>query len=152
MSKLKGFALFFAGITFGILVIGQTSAKPAVRLTEDERRDGDWWKRQEKSFKYDYAIGAFDGMETGHRLTIKGLPKSKCGLEAIYSYMTSRDAFFNETTNGLIVDGLNEFYKDYRNRRILVQEGFWLVVNEISGTPRAQMDKMIETARKNAVN
>jgi hypothetical protein len=48
------------------------------------------------------------------------------------------------------VDGLNSFYKDYRNRRIKVPDAVWLVANSIAGKPQNEMDKMIENWRQSA--
>lgn len=48
------------------------------------------------------------------------------------------------------MDGLDSFYKDYRNRTIKVHDAVWLVVNEIAGTPQQTMGKLIESYRQNA--
>jgi hypothetical protein len=53
-------------------------------------------------------------------------------------------------TGGQLVDGLDSFYGDFRNRRILVYSAVWLVLNEIAGTPQDELDKMIQSWRKNA--
>ncbi|MGH9822017.1 MAG: hypothetical protein ACREDR_01990 [Blastocatellia bacterium] len=57
----------------------------------------------------------------------------------------------SEVTAGQVREGLDRFYKDYRNRRILVQNAIWLVLNSIAGKPQADWDKMVENYRKNAV-
>jgi hypothetical protein len=43
------------------------------------------------------------------------------------------------------------FYEDYRNRRIRIHSAVWLVLNETSGKPKVEMEKMVESFRKNAV-
>ena len=50
-----------------------------------------------------------------------------------------------------MVEGLDESYSDYRNRRIRIAMGVWIVLNEIPGKPKEEMHKMIEGFRKNAV-
>jgi hypothetical protein len=50
-----------------------------------------------------------------------------------------------------MVEGLDESYSDYRNRRIRIAMGVWIVLNEIPGKPKEGMHKMIEGFRKNAV-
>jgi hypothetical protein len=47
-------------------------------------------------------------------------------------------------------DGLNDFFSDYKNRRIEVDDAIWLVLNGIAGTPKEKLDKMIESHRRNA--
>jgi hypothetical protein len=46
---------------------------------------------------------------------------------------------------------IDEFYSDYRNRRIKVASGVGIVLNEISGKSTDEMQKLIETHRKNAI-
>jgi hypothetical protein len=48
------------------------------------------------------------------------------------------------------MDGLDVFYSDYQNRRIKVYGAVWLVLNQISGKPEPEMQKLIENWRKNA--
>jgi len=50
-----------------------------------------------------------------------------------------------------MVEGLDESYSDYRNRRIRIAMGVWIVLNEIPGKPKEEMHKMKEGFRKNAV-
>jgi hypothetical protein len=59
--------------------------------------------------------------------------------------------YLTNVTSGQLADGLTAFYSDYRNRRILVSNSVWLVLNEIAGTPKDEMDKLIENWRKNSV-
>jgi hypothetical protein len=58
--------------------------------------------------------------------------------------------FFANVSNGQIVDGLDQFFSDYRNRRIRVHNAVWLVTNGIAGTPEAELQQMIESWRKNS--
>ena len=53
-------------------------------------------------------------------------------------------------TAGQIVDGLNVFYEDYRNRKIRIHNAIWLVVQQISGKHKEDMEKTIEYDRRNA--
>jgi hypothetical protein len=50
-----------------------------------------------------------------------------------------------------LVDGVDAFFADFRNRRILVGDGIWLVANSISGTPEKEMKELVESWRRNAV-
>jgi hypothetical protein len=47
-------------------------------------------------------------------------------------------------------DGLNKLYADNRNRKIEIQNGMWIVMNEISGQPVGTMESMIEAWRRKA--
>jgi hypothetical protein len=67
------------------------------------------------------------------------------------SYDQFANKYLTNVTNGQVVQGLDEFYSDYRNRRIKVASGVWIVLNEISGKSKDEMQKLIETHRKNAI-
>jgi hypothetical protein len=51
---------------------------------------------------------------------------------------------------GQVSDGLDAFYKDYRNRSIRVVDAMWVVANSIAGTPQKEIDAMTENFRKYA--
>jgi hypothetical protein len=58
--------------------------------------------------------------------------------------------FLKNVTSLQLADGLDVFYKDFRNRKIPTSNGVWLTLNAIAGTPQADLDKMVENFRKNA--
>jgi hypothetical protein len=45
---------------------------------------------------------------------------------------------------------LDKLYADHRNRKIEIQNGVWIVMNEISGQPGGTMESMIEAWRRKA--
>ena len=67
------------------------------------------------------------------------------------SYDSYMRKYLSNVTNGQLVDGLDKFYSDFRNRRIKVNDAVWLVLNQVAGEPEAEMEKMIENWRKNTV-
>jgi len=75
---------------------------------------------------------------------------SEGGKNVIQSYKTMSGKYLNNVTNNQIADGLDSFYEDFRNHSIVVSKGVWIVLNMISGKPDAEIQKMIETFRKNA--
>ena len=119
-----------------------------------DQRDGNWWRQQHYETKLTYIVGFFDGMELGKNFSYwnftNDADKKEC-LEAVSnSFKEYSRKYFSNVSNIQLVDGLNTFYEDFRNRRILLQNAVWLVVNEISGTPEIEMKHMIENWRKNA--
>jgi hypothetical protein len=121
----------------------------------DNRRDGNWWLRQEKYVKTIYAIGFSDGMDLGNRFSYwKYLNGTKaqqgCAVQAVDSYREYSQKYFGNVTAGQLSDGLDSFYADYKNRRILVSNAVWLVANGIVGTPEEKLNKMIESWRQNS--
>jgi hypothetical protein len=100
-------------------------------------------------------VGFFDGMELGEDFSIWGTMNTQKADPAVGKAVSSYDQFANKyltnVTNGQVVRGLDEFYSDYRNRRIKVTSGVWIVHNEISGKSKDERQKLIETYRKNAI-
>jgi hypothetical protein len=146
MNKLCQFT--FALMLF-VVAFSSASAQ------ESSRRDGNWWRDQTKLHQANYITGFFDGMELGNRFSIwKHLHDKKAG-DAVYRAVTSYNEYLNKyfgaVTAGQLVDGLNDFYADYRNRSIKLHDGIWLVVNQIAGTPKEEVDLMVENWRKNVV-
>jgi len=125
-----------------ILVLALLLLCPIVTRAQDERRDGNWWNEQAKPWKIAYVTGFFDGMELGQRFSYWGsIDKNSgnltaCGREAGKSFDDFAAKFFSHVSNYQLVDGLGDFYKDYRNRSIKIHDGVWIVVNTIAGTPQ----------------
>jgi len=121
------------------------------------RRDGNWWLNQSTDFKLSYLVGFLDGMGLGNEfsywdLLISNDIKKQCYSYAIDSYTIYSNKYMSKVTDVKIVDGLNAFYSDSKNSRILVLNAVWLVVNGIAGTPQKDLDAMIEGWRNNSQN
>jgi hypothetical protein len=119
------------------------------------RRDGNWWNTQGHDLKRFYMIGLFDGMQLGNYFSVWGIQSGDktseaCEVKAIRSYQNHLDKYFTNVTNGQVADGLDTFYKDYRNRSILVPDAVWVVINSIAGKPQKDIDEMTENFRKSA--
>jgi hypothetical protein len=127
---------------------------PVYAHAQEERRDGNWWVGETPNTKLNYAVGFFDGMELGHDFSYWGIvkdpKKEKCLVDVRTSFDDSSAKFFSHVSNYQLVDGLDTFYKDYRNRKIRAPDAVWIVVNEIAGTPQSEVDKMIEGWRQNS--
>ena len=119
---------------------------------QSTRRDGNWWRGTDQSARVAYMVGFFDGMLLGNNFSywkfINDTRSSDCSRKVNESFSEFSDKFFRNITDVQVVDGLNAFYTDYRNRSVIVNNAVWLVVNEISGTPREVLDPMIENWRR----
>jgi len=60
--------------------------------------------------------------------------------------------FFSHVTNSQIVDGLDKFYADYRNRRILIYRATWIVVHMMAGSPQKELDDMLDYERQHVAD
>jgi hypothetical protein len=91
-------------------------------------------------------------MTVGNNFSYWGMSdiKSTCASLAIDSYNKMEKQYLANVTNGQLVDGLDEFYKDYRNRTIRINGAVWLVLQGIAGTPKEKIEMMTESWRKNS--
>jgi hypothetical protein len=123
---------------------------------EVQRRDGNWWRTIITATKQAYTIGIWDGLPLGERFSYwnirgkDGKQDNAVAVRVIQSF-EEHEKLLSGITNGQVTDGLDSFYGDYRNRRILVFNAVWVVLNTISGKSEKEMETMIENFRKNAV-
>jgi len=123
---------------------------------ENIREDGNLWITLTSEQKVMYTKGFDTGMQLGYRMSYWGFVyddlKTQCSKDVAASFSMHINKYFKHVNVRQIIDGLNDFYSDYRNRRIEIMGAIWLVVNGIAGTPKEVMDKMIESWRKNAAD
>ena len=143
----------------GILLGASLRIPPQIMAVSESsisqnRRDGTWWTEQGELEKLKYAIGFLDGIELGNEFSYWGVivpgEHSDCLDRVAKSFESYSSKFLNNLSAGQFASGLDEFYKDYRNRRIQIATATWIVLNEIAGTPRLKIDALIENSRKNA--
>lgn len=87
--------------------------------------DGDFWKARTQDAKLTYVVGFVDGRNDGINAAAEALgtniddPRiSKLG---------------SAISVAQIVDGVDEFYKDWRNRKVLLRDAMQYVVDEANG-------------------
>jgi hypothetical protein len=126
------------------LALGDTSDPP----------NGHRWLMLEENSKCAYIVGFLEGMFQGHCFTTWGLPGSQLNdpayISATKSYDDHWDRFVAQATFREFLHGLDNFYADPRNRPIKIQNGMWIVMNEISGQTPGMMLSMIEAWRQKA--
>ncbi|MGC1255931.1 MAG: hypothetical protein WA867_10275, partial [Candidatus Acidiferrales bacterium] len=71
-------------------------------------------------------------------------------LNATESYKDHWNRFVARVTYRQFCEGLDRLYADHRNRKIEIQNGMWIVMNQISGQPGATLESMIEAWRRQA--
>jgi hypothetical protein len=129
------------------------AAAPFSRNQEFDRRDGDWWKSVDRVNKAYYLAGFVDGTRLASRFS-GNAPNDQdakdVSAHAATPFAENRTKYLGHVTNIQLADGLDSFYSDARNRRILVSDGAWVVLNQIVGAPEAETQALIESSRKNA--
>lgn len=127
---------------------------PVLSNAEETRGDGNWWIKVNNNARGKFMSGFSFGMGLGYNFSYWGFNRdtktANCVAKVMDSYNEHFSKYFKNVTTDQLVDGLDSFYADYRNRRIMVTGAVWLVVNGIAGTPQEELDKMIENFRRNA--
>jgi hypothetical protein len=125
-----------------------------ISRNDTNRRDGNWWRELDRPQKVNYMVGFFAGMRLGHNFSYWPLDRDSKNADVVAKvdagYTEYETKYLGNVTNIQLVDGLDTFFSDYRNRRIETANAVWLVLNEISGKPDAEMQTMIESWRKNS--
>jgi hypothetical protein len=142
-NKLTSVAFLF--LLLGIAIPG---------YAQDGRRDGNWWLSTDKTIRLGYVVGFLDGIHLGERFSYWKLTSdaenTPCVKKMLLASSEYEDKYLSNVKIRQLNDGLNDFFSDYKNRRIKVDDAMWLVLNGIAGTPREELDKMIENFRRNA--
>ena len=118
---------------------------------EEMRHDGNWWTGQSAGFRLLYILGFMDGMDLGSRFSTpdnvspQATPDAGADTRRTYRERTAR--YFTQVTVGQISDGLDAFYRDYRNRSIGLADGFEIVLRSIKGE---DVEKLIQARRSSA--
>lgn len=120
-------------------------------------RDGSLWRTLTVEQKVTYITGFWDGMELGHSFDLWGLlnqgkEKEACAADADESFKTYTDKYGKNVSNLQIVNGLNTFYSDDKNKSIPIHGAVWIVLNSIAGTPQQTLDRLMETYRNIAAS
>ena len=122
---------------------------------ESDHRDGNWWLSMPSAAKPSYIVGFLDGMELGYVFSLQNpdvRQKFECVSAVMHSYNQGTLKYFDNVTAAQLVDGLNAFYNDYKNRRIRIPQAMQAVVNGIAGMSEQDLKTMIENFRKHETN
>lgn len=139
------------------LLFALTLALSVAASAQTTSRDGNWWRSQPEARKAGYVVGLFDGILLGNNFTVWDLiPKAKNPPPNTYdAYTQARGSFdrftekyMTKVTSGQVVDGLDSFYSDYRNRSIHIETGAWIVLQTIAGEPPSE--EVLNNWRRNA--
>lgn len=124
---------------------------------DESRRDGYWWSAQSEVNQVGYITGFFDGLILEQRIfdaTLYNATPPKASQQLVdfatnveFEANTQMDRLFTRVTVPQIRDGLKKFYSDPRNRRVLLFNATFVVVNAIAGSPREHVEGLAETYR-----
>jgi hypothetical protein len=106
---------------------------------QEQRRDGNYWNRLNEPSQIAYVTGVFDGLSMGNQysMDLSSIPTPKATLQANEAIGKRFDKtvsrYYAKVSNDQLSDGLTEFFKDFRNRSILISDAIDIVVRQIAG-------------------
>ncbi len=115
---------------------------------ESVDHDGNWWRSQMQSAKYQYAARLFDGSTGGFNFLEFGMSADIPVKTANPNSCGTGSQKYVHITGGQLIDGLDKFYSDHRNRNIAISNAVTVVVCRVAGMPQDALLKMIEQYRK----
>ncbi len=114
--------------------------------------NGYWWLDASELVRLAYVVGFVDGAEQGRFwLGIISQAKGNTVTKASADYVNGQ-LDYNRIRFGQFKDGLDEFYKNYKNKSILVDDAFGYVRDSIRGVDQTQLVQELETLRKQSVS
>ncbi len=102
---------------------------PSTRAQSDF--DGDFWLQRTHDAKLVYVVGLVDGRSHGINDAAEAL-----GTKVEDPRLAK---LASEVTVGQIVDGVDEFYKDWRNRKVVLRHAMEYVLDEAQGTDDSKL-------------
>jgi hypothetical protein len=139
-------------ILVAIIILGTVAYVGA----DEIRFDGNFWNKSDKTVKEFFISGILGGIIAGQdRVTasaMEGVEKGQVDMKcfaAISSLKNSLEADMGKIEVEQIVDGIDAFYSDLKNRSIKVKWAFLVVWQQIKGTPEEEIKKFIESVRQN---
>lgn len=111
----------------------------------EENKDGNWWRTLSTEQKIYYLNGIIDGLELGQ--TFLSMNERKNRTEVIVTYFLNKEKYFEDVTFTQLIDGLEVFFSDFRNRCIKTNLGIFIVLKMIRGDSEEEIKTMINNLR-----
>ena len=120
---------------------------PTVGIAENDigEYNGNTWRSWTGQIKPNYIVGFIAG---SNYVIQNSLPISKYILENKNDPIEVRELFLTRysitnITSGQIVDGLNMFYEDFRNRNILLMDAIYVIKKQIKGSTPEDIERIL---------
>lgn len=138
-------------ILVAIIIMGTV----AYGAADEIRFDGNFWNKSDRIVKDFFISGILGGIIAGQdRVTasaMEGVEKGQVDLKcfaAVSSLKNSLEADMEKLEAGQIVDNMDEFFSDSKNRSIKVKWAYLVVMQQIKGTSEEEIKKFIESIRQ----
>ena len=109
-------------------------------------RDGNWWGQLNADRKKSYVLGMMDGISSAQVAALHTGMENVQGMERFHEFMAR---MLGDVTNDQLVAGLDQVYRDYRNRHLLSHDVFWVAAMELKGATPREVETMLAKLRGN---
>jgi hypothetical protein len=105
------------------------------------KHDGTMWLNTPREQKSAYVMGMLDGIRGADVL----LPEAT--QARVDAYLRRVGEALGKSTVGELVGGLDEFYKDFRNRNVPIYRAIIVVGMQINGEPESKIEQLTKALR-----
>lgn len=132
-----------------VLTLFLISASSMNGVESPPTHNGYWWLRLNGAEKIMFVQGYVEGLSRADKLISMYLSVETLKIHEGANQEKIIDVFnFYRITYGQFVDGLDAFYADFKNKRILFNYAVLYVRDEIRGVSKKELDDRIEGMRQ----
>jgi hypothetical protein len=122
--------------------------------------DGIWWQSMSAGFKLGWVSGYTKAMETAGAFQIVNCAETLPLYSQKYPNIPAKELFericnassetydYDGITMGQFVDGIDAFYKDFRNRQVAADSALEYVRDQVRGKPAGELDAKLNMWRR----
>lgn len=145
---------------FSLVSVAATVLFPLALAAGDKPNwDGYWWASMTSSFKLGWVTGYAKAMDSAAAIQISTCASNMPMYKEKYPNLDPKDIFqkmcasnteldYDGVSMGQFVDGIDAFYKDYRNKQLEVGWAIQYVRDEIKGKPAQELDAELALWRR----
>lgn len=127
-------------------------------VASEDLKDGNWFRRLDRTAQVTYLIGFLEGQDYAITLTpvivcSRVVPFEKvstCSDQGMEAAKKALDSGLDGVPAGQMVDGVREFFSDYRNRQISIAEAVKFVGRKIGGMSPADSERTLSILRRSS--
>ncbi len=117
-------------------------------LMAQNEHDGFWWTSQSSTAKVFFVSGYVEGMSAASA-GVKAAVSEGAAKDSVPSRsFLLREFDYSNVRAGQLVDGVDEFYKDFRNKGIEIADALLYVRDQISGESEERLKDFLNKLRQ----
>jgi hypothetical protein len=143
--------------TWGALICLLMLLGAGMARAEDQSENGYWWEAQSRMFKLTFTLGYVKAMDRASgavpwlcaAIAVSLPGKSPSNDVMINDCQQTRRSFdYSDLMMGQLADGVDELYKDFRNKAIDITLAMQYVHDELNGKAPEELEKELKGFRE----